>query len=355
MSASNPELERLLVENPNDRASALVYGDWLAEAGDARGELVQVQLALERAGGRRGNGKPPRPDTAAAELTERERALLLAHAVEWAGPIATCAAVELVWRRGFVDAVLIDHDQLSAEIDKAALLTELLTRPAGRLVRSLSSRGFDRCNFDDLPPVLAATRPPLRELIVDLQWSGHIDMHGYAPELGDFGPLWRALPRLEKLTLVGSSHTLELGDIDAPQLRHFEAHTPYGLESGCIESITRARWPALETLEVRRCDDRDDELLRRLCDAVDLPRLQHLGLPEGSFSDAICDRVARSKLLPQLTTLELGVWDLTVTGARALVEQDRAFAHLSRLRVHYNTIEIEAEALLRGTRFARLG
>src|SRR5262245_57286291 len=40
VSARNPELEALIEEDPNDLSRYLIYGDWLQQQGDPRGELV---------------------------------------------------------------------------------------------------------------------------------------------------------------------------------------------------------------------------------------------------------------------------------------------------------------------------
>src|SRR4051794_39924650 len=45
---SNPELERVILDNPLDPDVWLVYGDWLEEVGDPRGELVAVQARHAR-------------------------------------------------------------------------------------------------------------------------------------------------------------------------------------------------------------------------------------------------------------------------------------------------------------------
>src|SRR5262245_49906399 len=49
-AAERQALEEALAEGPDDLAAHGAYADWLAEHGDARGELMQVQLALERPG-----------------------------------------------------------------------------------------------------------------------------------------------------------------------------------------------------------------------------------------------------------------------------------------------------------------
>jgi len=81
------ELLRAIVDDPDDVDAYLVYADWLQARGDPRGELVAVQVALERS-----------PD---AELLAREAALLEQHGVDWGVP----ADATVVWRYGFVRAL----------------------------------------------------------------------------------------------------------------------------------------------------------------------------------------------------------------------------------------------------------
>src|SRR5438034_6067161 len=72
-------LEDALAENPDDRAAHAAYADLLSEQGDPRGELIQVQLALED------------PSLSAAErdrLGGREQALLAEHSAAWLGSLA---------------------------------------------------------------------------------------------------------------------------------------------------------------------------------------------------------------------------------------------------------------------------
>jgi len=48
-TSTNPDLEARIHANPDDRDDYLVYGDWLSEQGDPRGELITVQVKLEDA------------------------------------------------------------------------------------------------------------------------------------------------------------------------------------------------------------------------------------------------------------------------------------------------------------------
>jgi len=71
-------LEQALVQNPDDLAAHSAYADYLAEQGDPRGELIQVQLALE---------DPARPAEERKQLQKREADLLKRHAKQWLGDL----------------------------------------------------------------------------------------------------------------------------------------------------------------------------------------------------------------------------------------------------------------------------
>src|SRR5215213_7551274 len=71
-------LESALDDDPDDRATWMALADHLAEAGDPRGELMQVQLALEEG----------RPAAQRQQLKRREAELLAAHQRDWLGPLA---------------------------------------------------------------------------------------------------------------------------------------------------------------------------------------------------------------------------------------------------------------------------
>lgn len=72
-------LEQALLDDPDDLAAHSAYADWLCEQGDPRGELIQIQLALE---------EPEREVAERKELQQREQVLLQAHAREWLGALA---------------------------------------------------------------------------------------------------------------------------------------------------------------------------------------------------------------------------------------------------------------------------
>jgi len=66
-----------IAASPDDDRPRLVYADWLLERGEARGELIQIQIALAR------SGSGGAVDVEAVRA--RERALLEAHQERWLG------------------------------------------------------------------------------------------------------------------------------------------------------------------------------------------------------------------------------------------------------------------------------
>ena len=128
--AVNPELEARLVAQP-EIETYLVYGDWLSEHGDPRGELVAVQARLLA------NPGDPR-------LRAREASLIAANRSEWLGPLATLTSREFfcTWSYGFIDYARINlpeelADSDHAYIDVVSKLEALLELPHIELLRDL--------------------------------------------------------------------------------------------------------------------------------------------------------------------------------------------------------------------------
>jgi uncharacterized protein (TIGR02996 family) len=74
--------------DPSANGPREVYGDWLQQHGDPRGELIAIQMAHAKI-----------PD---ARFGALEKALLDEYRERWRGPLPT-TATELVFRRGFVE------------------------------------------------------------------------------------------------------------------------------------------------------------------------------------------------------------------------------------------------------------
>lgn len=86
-----------ILESPDDDLHRMVYGDWLADRGDPRGEFIHVQYLLARMAA----DDPRRP-----QLEAREGELLGLHQDGWLGPLRGLLS-RWAFRRGFLDAVAV--------------------------------------------------------------------------------------------------------------------------------------------------------------------------------------------------------------------------------------------------------
>lgn len=86
-----------IIENPGDDTPRMVYGDWLTDQGDPRGEFVHVQCLLARMS---------EDDVRRPRLEAREGELLGLHQDAWLGPLRPLLS-RWTFRRGFLDAVSV--------------------------------------------------------------------------------------------------------------------------------------------------------------------------------------------------------------------------------------------------------
>ena len=75
----------------------------------------------------------------------------------------------------------------------------------------------------------------------------------------------------------------------------------------------------------------DLDAIKLLLDGKGLPALRHLGLKNCQFADDIARVIGKSKILPQLETLDLSLGNMSDEGADALVASKAAFANLKGL------------------------
>jgi uncharacterized protein (TIGR02996 family) len=319
---SNPELEAAIRASPDQVKPYLVYADWLQARGNPRGELIVVQHQ--------------RLVADAPELEARERELLARLAVVPAG--AEGRELSVTWRLGFMRAVRVGRDSWDSKVEVGPTLRHLLTQAAAREVERLT---IGLCgepgdtSLQEAVDVLTDLAPAsLRELFLgDFEYPDLSDISGVS--VGDLDGLGRALPRLERLRLRGGS--AELGRLDFPNLREFTFETG-GLSAESITAITRARWPALERLELWFGDENygaegDLDSLQPLLDATGLPALRHLGLVNSGFIGAHLEALARSTVLPQLRSLDLSRGTLDDVSAETLRRFADRFRHLEHLDV----------------------
>jgi len=348
---ANPELA-LAVDDGVDGAEA-IYADWLSETGDPRGELAQLQLRLKK-------------DPKNKELRKAEKALVKEHAATLLGPLATGLddVMTLEWKAGFITKARVantyERDDDYGEADAATKAKQkpatieqvvewLLDSPSGRFLRDLTVGivTFADNDYGAIAKLIGKRYlPALRSLFLgdfhseetELNWSS----------LGNLDPMFAALPNLETLRLRSGS--MKLGTIVLPRLKHFEVITG-GMDAKSAKAIASAQWPSLEKLSVQYGPEPSGAAPKPadvlpILDGDNLPHLNHLGLTNLNFTGQLVERIAASKVLPQLAELDLKMGTLGDDSITKLFALQKAFAHLSKLDVDDNFISNDGKALL---------
>jgi uncharacterized protein (TIGR02996 family) len=341
---SNPNLEARLLANPDDVSAYLVYGDWLIERGDPRGELIAVQAKLKEKPGE-------------AALLASESKLLADNAQTWLGSLAGKEDKDLAvkWRLGFIDSIRLGpplDDYGTSDLDFPAAIGTLMALPYSELVREIIVGSKE---YDDYPTtwqdvIDAMAEHGLPEGLTRLEWNrgGFWDIS--STELGDISKLYPQLANLRELRIEMGA--MVLGAIELPELRSLEIVTG-GLTSENLESIAKASWPNLEHLLLCIGETDNDygcnvqlEDVTKLLEGQNLGRVRHLALANSSLADAIAAELPRSKILPQLETLDLSRGTFSDEGARAILDNAAAFKHLRQLDLTHNYIGNELAAEL---------
>lgn len=326
---TNPDLEARILASVDDRDAYLVYGDWLSERGDPRGELITVQAKLEQD-----------PDN--AELREREHKLLDANKETWFGELAKLDPkidFGVKWRWGFIDSVRLGptdgYD--TSEIDFPDSIEKVMQLPGIQLCRELV---IGALSYDDYPTSwqdcidkLAETGVPKALQRLEFTRGGYWDIS--STELGNLSALYPHLARLQELRIEMGS--MDFGTIELPALRTLDIYTG-GLGADNVKAINEARWPALETLSLcigetgneYGCNVQYTDL-EPLFTAENLPKVKHLALANSSLADQIAAGLVGSRILPRLETLDLSKGTFSDEGARAMLDNWQAFAHLKTI------------------------
>jgi uncharacterized protein (TIGR02996 family) len=344
-------LEKALVEGPDDLAAHMAYADWLSEQDEpslaARGELIQVQLALE------GEGQSDRGRT---ELRRRERALLDEHQRAWLGGLApflvdrgTDDLPQWMWRhaddrgafafrRGWLDVLHVG--QLTEE-----LAGVLARSPEVRLLRDLAVQGL---SHHSAPAAFALLgQSPYLGNLRRLDVGGY----GYGVER-----LVRGLPRVESIAVTAAYNSggrlFRLRNLGHLRSLHVEQALHYPLRD-------LAANPSLGHLtHLMLCpglpEERDAgafitlEGLRALLRSKHLPALTHLTLSASDFGDEGCRELVASGMLKRLEALDLALGRITDEGARALADCPD-LRHLQALDVSGNRLTRAGVRALRAT------
>lgn len=303
-------LEAAIERDPDDLEAFAVYGDYLAEQGDPRGELIATQLAAER---------DPALEREALRVFAKHRDYLL-------GPLGSMiAANAFTWRAGFIRSAKISPDRLLIEggarvaTSLAEVVAALLAHPSGRFLAELEIRAQDRDVYNrnlgsqrEVVSVLANARPRvLRRL-----------------QLGDtsygiavWGSIGYALPALAGLHTLRVEGDFHLGPTSAPTLRELVL-SPTPFRSKLAYQLAEAPWPALASLTLDMTSSPID--LARLLERANMPSLRHLGVPGYRRVNRFLEALERLPLAAQLESI-------TVEGA--ISERVRGLRGLRHLRI----------------------
>jgi uncharacterized protein (TIGR02996 family) len=291
----NEELAARITEAPDDATARAVFGDWLQQAGDPRGELVQLQLQREA-----------RPDDRA--LAHREGVFVRRYRRYLLGPLADHDGVQMGWSAGFLE-------RLDAP---PAMFLEAAAHPSLRFLRRLRVRGNQ----------IAPLAGHLPAQLVALELAGD---HGGAPEPPVLHELVDGVAALEELTIAIVATVIDLGALRLPHLRTLrldEWASIAGPDHGW-----RDAFPALERVSLTcrpRQPSEDAEPAFALL-AHPPPRLTSLHLTN-THAGAWLRRLVDAPLLAQLTALDLSGADLE--GLAPLLQQHgERFAHLASIDV----------------------
>jgi uncharacterized protein (TIGR02996 family) len=395
-------LEAALVDDPDDLAAHKAYADFLHEQGDLRGDLIQVQLALEQEG---------LPKSERKRLAAREKELLAATGDDcvgadllalrarqeedeyeaWTGPL-TPYAFEYAIRRGWLSRV-VQNGPLTAVLARG-----LTDAPQTRLLRELIFR------WEYYPFAIATNDPGLIEAVGLLKKLKNLRVlallrpdedPGFAPEQQEpiiftsrdalipaGNPVWdlvAALPGLEELYLscrteniarlfglrsLGNLRILQINLADSypldvlarnkalKKVTHLSFHPlprrgrpdEAYLTTAHLHALARSpNLPALTHLRFQR-SSAGDEGVRMLIESGLLRRLEFLDLAMGTISDAGADLLAGADV-GRLKVLDVSANAITPSGQRRL---RTALNHRLTLRMNNQGVAGEAEWLYEG-------
>jgi hypothetical protein len=341
----------------------MAYSDWLSEQTDPalreRGELIQVQLALE---------DEVRPAEERKRLRQQERKLLKARARTWLGDLALYLldrggaaeeeededdddlAIRCEYRlaRGWLDSLSVRRlpfglARLLARSQETRLLRELSIESAGgerpddpgddvippreyqvglcplvrapslgnvRVFRLGKDQGEDYRSFScylhtALVPDVVRQFPRLEELYL---WANEYDLAVLfgLPTLGHL--------RILKVYHQDRPHPLEVlaANPALKRLTHLLFHPHYYKEEALGDPVEPEVQEADAYLNL--------EGVRALLRSPNLPALTHLQLRLCSMGDAGCEEVVRSGILKRLRSLDLRHGRITDEGARLLAD-----------------------------------
>lgn len=303
----NPELAAAIMQNPDDVHARLVFGDWLEQEGDPRGELVALQAAIAE------QKVPPRDMTTSEPehpLRRREASLFERFRTHLFGDLPRDQKLHFAY--GYADG---------AEVD-GVHLDQVFALHSSRFLRSLSVP-FSVQRAAELLKAMASAKKSLPVTIETVK----IGVPGSAAEAGTFviDPILTSLPRLRHLQVAAENVQLDV--LDLPSMKTLALHAQ---ESLTFEGATIAL-PNLEELTLDGTSFTDDAAIRAIIVSPP-PKLTVLRLHRlNNTSELLQLLISEAKLLANLRVLDFRKSALGRSETAVLVEHKDAFKHLERL------------------------
>jgi len=312
--------EQLLLDairdDPDDRESYAVYGDWLAQRGDPRGELIGLSLALERM-------------PADVKVEKRVRQLQAKQAKELP------AEVDVTWRYGFVCEAHFDPGGGEGlDVLRHPLLQ--LVETVALVDRRATSDRKERADTQVVDRFVELVPRTLRRFEIDY------DSVAFSRNLV---ALFEKVPRLTELAMSARRFPAGMIDVLAPRLHVLELGGR-GVIDKLLGTIATTAWPDLRRLSLRV------PARRRAVEVSPLLPLMRTGFPAlvdlrvleetaTSFTEQFCKDILGSPLLARLEVLDFCTRGLDVDLVRP---SHPLLRHLKSFLPHAET-ETEVDAL----------
>lgn len=348
--ARNPELEQLILENPESQEAWLVYGDWLSAQGDPRGQII----ALEN------SKKPPKTAIKNEIKTHQESWLTPITGKKKTASLAKTPGIHLEWKNGFLSEVTIlqtGQPQYNDETyyyttPRGLTIEEKLKAVLDSEAANLLQRLAVQFTEEDIEATALGTTgsASLRELYLGDLAKEFLS----ATTFEKVGELSKKLPRLERLTLHGICSRLSLGNTRTTWTKlRWLSIVGFYFDSILWESLSKVKLPELEELHLDMVysditeNDTGSYGLAHILQRKDLKKLKKLTISGTEQSEDLVQILLDSTILPQLTHLYLQRNDIEEAGAKLILSNLDRFRHLELLDLDYNTIRAEPATQLR--------
>lgn len=374
--------EQAILEDPDEVSNYAAYADWLSDENDPRGELIQVQLALED------ESHSPQQRK---KLKAREKALLKSHSRQWLGTLAPFildnrdglivgeANCQYQFIRGFLRklhilklgyflAIALTNEPqaqwlLDLTVEDNAYTFEY--EDEGEEVWLELPNDENYLSYETLieSPYLRS----LRRLQIGQDWSGEGDPYSGVFDRAD--ELVARMPRLEELHLFQRGVRLkELFSLESlshlRMLRVYHVGSPYEGEERDyaypIEALANnAAFANLTHLAFHPHHEESWSLgqppsflplekLEEILHSKHLVNLQHLQWRLSDMGDNGCQAIVDSGILKRLKVLDLRHGCITDEGAKILASCPD-LSHLERLDIGRNAMTRRGLEVLKGT------